>query len=203
MHQGVIMKKSFSNLLTLVLACLGCVLALLLTVQHYRPTTLPCSVHGNGCGTTLTSAYAHVGPIPTALFGFAMYAILAALCWKRRERLTANRQQEAAWACAAAEGETNGSAAPVSLYAGVDPFKSSIRTIGLAIWTLSALAFGISWWLQYVSIWQLYSFCPYCFTSALTVTAIFVLASRDALLDGRHLTGEQKMLAGILGFVAV
>jgi protein-disulfide isomerase/uncharacterized membrane protein len=204
-YNGVIMKKSLSNVLTLALALFGCVLALALTVEHYRPTTLPCSVHSNGCGTTLSSVYAQVGPIPTALFGFAMYAVVAALCFKRRQQLAIDRQQEEARARAYANAEATEEGAEPSgaTLAGHEPVRPAIRGLDLAIWTLAFLAFGISWWLQYTSIWGLHSFCPYCFTSALTVTAIFVLSTRDAWIDGRQLSGEQKLLAGVLGFVVV
>jgi protein-disulfide isomerase/uncharacterized membrane protein len=197
------MKKSLSNTLTLVLASLGGFLALALTVEHYRPTTLPCSVHGNGCGTTLTSSYAQVGPIPTALFGAAMYAVIAILCVLRHKQLTTDRQQEVARARAYATAETDGGdATPIAtLTPERDDPKSAIRSLDLAIWTLAFLGFGISWWLQYTSIFVIFSFCPYCFTSALLVTAIFLLATRDAWVDGRDLTGEQKMLGGVVGFV--
>jgi protein-disulfide isomerase len=193
------MKKSLSNALTLGLACFGCLLAFMLTIEYFRPTTLPCSVHSNGCAGTLNSNYAHVGPIPTAAFGLLMYATLATLCWKRKQRLATDRQMEEARARAYATADADPQTADSG--ALLDPLKSSIRYLDLAIWGLALLALVTSWWLQYVSIWQLNSFCPYCFTSALTVTTIFVLATRDAIFDARILTGEQKLLIGVVVFV--
>ncbi len=55
----------------------------------------------------------------------------------------------------------------------------STRTLDAATWGLALLGFGISVWLQYVAIYQLHSFCKYCFASATLVTLIFALASRD------------------------
>ncbi|MCW3053732.1 MAG: Protein-disulfide isomerase, partial [Chthonomonadales bacterium] len=61
----------------------------------------------------------------------------------------------------------------------------------------------ISWWLQYTSLFVIVSFCPWCFASALTVTAICAVNAYDYLVLGRVLTGEQKMLSGMLAFIGV
>lgn len=78
-----------------------------------------------------------------------------------------------------------------------------VRKLDGAIWGLALLGFGISLWLQYVAIYHLHSFCKYCFASATLVTLIFALTSRDYLLDGRKLTGEQKMIGGVLALIVV
>ena len=79
----------------------------------------------------------------------------------------------------------------------------SARGLDTAVWSISLLGFAISVWLQYVAIYQLQSFCKYCFTSACLISLIFALASRDYLLDGRKLNGEQKMIGAVLGFIAI
>ncbi len=56
-----------------IVAFLGFVDALYLTVHHYIDIPLPCTIL-NGCDTVTTSAYSTVGPIPIAALGAAYYA---------------------------------------------------------------------------------------------------------------------------------
>lgn len=210
--------KSISNIATLILSLAGAILATLLTIEHFAPNvvSLPCTKSGGGCVGTLTSAYGHVGPIPTAAFGLGMYVLLAFLCFKR---LKALKMDSAAQAAAfeqengaekspeerAAEAElgletVTGSAAPAPL-----PLSNArdVEKLDRLIWALAALGCGISIWLQYIAIYVISSFCPYCFTSCCLVTVIFLLATRDAWIHGREIGGEQKMLIGVGAFILV
>lgn len=49
--------------------------AILLTVEHYTNYNLPCTI-SHGCQTVLSSKYAMVGPVPTAMLGVAFYALI-------------------------------------------------------------------------------------------------------------------------------
>ena len=216
-------------MLTLLLAFIGCAVAMLLTVQHFTKTENGCFKSGEGCASTLSSAYGQVKGVPTAAFGLAMYGALAGLCLARRKQLRSGRDHEAARAAAyAVSGAGDGGdadsvradfegsgdrpassssfsnrASQTGAFLPMAASGASVRRLDLMIWGLSLLGFGISVWLQYVAIYQLESFCKYCFTSATIVTLIFALASRDYLLDGRTLNGEQKMLVGVIGFIFV
>lgn len=70
-------------LLAAVIAVIGLLDAIYLTINHLTGEPVPCSVTG-GCETVLTSAYAEIGGIPIAAFGALAYftafslAILAA-----------------------------------------------------------------------------------------------------------------------------
>ncbi|HZO90594.1 MAG TPA: vitamin K epoxide reductase family protein [Chthonomonadaceae bacterium] len=218
--------RSLSNYVTLGLAGAGVIVASLLTYEHFRPDfSLPCGAVGGGCKGALGSTYGHIGPIPTATFGLLMYLALVALCLVRRNRLQALREAEAARAAAyatagiapeapaAADAEAELPPTPGrsdSTMRGTDgkvgePLaeRAALNRLDGAIWWLSLAGVAISWWLQYVAFFVLFSFCPYCFSSAILITLIFLLASRDYWLDGRQLTGEQKMLAGVCAFIAI
>jgi predicted DsbA family dithiol-disulfide isomerase/uncharacterized membrane protein len=221
--------RSLSNNITQGLAAVGSILAALLTFEHYNSHfSLPCGMPGSaGCSGALNSAYGHLGPIPTAIFGLGMYVLLIVLCNVRRNRLDALRAAEAARAAAYAaagiasiaepriEAAHQGTASqsvtelpPTQPVAAAGAPMSTplpypdVRQVDMAIWGLTLLGTGISWWLQYTSFFVLWSFCPYCFTSAILITLCFLLACRDFLLDGRKLTGEQKMLAFVGVFIA-
>lgn len=56
----------------LVIALLGCVDAIYLTITHYQTAALSCSVSG-GCETVLSSSYSMIGPVPLALLGVLYY----------------------------------------------------------------------------------------------------------------------------------
>jgi protein-disulfide isomerase/uncharacterized membrane protein len=207
------MTRSLSNSLTVLLAGIGCLLAMLLTVESLAPSkfSLPCSTQSNGCAGTLNSDYSHFGPIPTATFGLAMYLTIVGLCARRRKLLEADRLEEEAriraYTNPDAEPPLNASMSSIGSPRGaaepMTPVRSQIRQCDLLVWLIACAGFAISWWLQYTAIFELHSFCPYCFTSALIVTAIFGFASSDHLLDGRPMSGEQKMLTGVLAFVLV
>jgi len=167
------MSRALLNKITLALALVGCVIALVLTYEHFRPVAdIGCSAVGGDCHKTIESAYGKLGPIPTSILGLGMYLTLAGICVLRARSLAAN--------------PTPG---------------SDEKPLGMALLGISALAFCISWWLQYTSLFVILSFCPWCFASALTVTAIFAVNCYDYLILGRALTGEQKMLSGILVFI--
>ena len=226
------MSKSLSNLFILILSIAGGLIAILLTVEHYTPDfSLPCGPIAGGCRGVLNSDYGALWHIPTSIFGLGMYALLAFLCLRRSRRLRDLRAAETSLAAAyatsgaAASGETPDSApaeqeltaaapsepapTPASVPANaVTPnaaagLRAEVVRLDTAVWVLALLGFGISWWLQYTALFVVQGFCPWCFTSALLITLIFILASRDHLLAGRQITGEQKLLATVLAFIVV
>lgn len=169
------MNRALLNKITLALAVVGCAIALVLTYKHFFPTvSIGCSAVGGDCNATIESRYGKLGAIPTSLLGLGMYLTLVGICVLRARSLAGN-------------------SAP-----GPDEKK-----LGIALFGVSALAFFISWWLQYVSFYVIMSFCPWCFASALTVTAIFLINAFDYLIRGRVLTGEQKMLSGVVVFIGL
>jgi uncharacterized membrane protein len=62
----------------LALAALGAGITGYLTLEHGRGGA-PLCVVGHGCEVIATSAYAHVGPIPSAAFGLFLYLVLGVL----------------------------------------------------------------------------------------------------------------------------
>jgi uncharacterized membrane protein/predicted DsbA family dithiol-disulfide isomerase len=169
------MSRALLNKITLVLALVGCFIALVLTYEHFRPAAdIGCSLVGGDCHSTIESKYGKLGPIPTSLLGLGMYLTLAGICVLRARSLA-------------------GRNAP-----GPDE-----KQLGATLFGISLLAFCISWWLQYAALYLVTSFCPWCFGSALTVTAIFLVNCYDQLIIGRALTGEQKMLTGVVAFIGV
>jgi len=62
----------------LVLSLVGAGITAYLTVEHGRGG-VPVCVLGEGCGVIARSAYAHIGPIPSAAFGLLGYLVLAVL----------------------------------------------------------------------------------------------------------------------------
>jgi uncharacterized membrane protein/predicted DsbA family dithiol-disulfide isomerase len=169
------MSRAILNKITLALAFVGCIIALVLTYEHFFPAAdIGCGAVGGNCHNTIESKYGKLGPIPTSVLGFGMYLTLAGICVVRARSLS-------------------GRNAP-----GPDE-----KPLGIALFGISLLAFCISWWLQYTAIFVLVTFCPWCFASALTVTAIFLVNSYDHLILGRALTGEQRMLTGVVAFIGV
>lgn len=205
------MSKALSNSFILTLSAVGLVVTLILTYMHYNPDTkMGCMPGPCGCHGVLQSKYGHIGPLPTSLFGFGMYAAFLGLGLMRRRLLKAWRAEESALAAAYASSiaEEDGNAGETPLRPNAPPEKpltsnlpSQIRLFDIAIWGLALIGFATSWWLQYVAIFLIGAFCPWCLTSAILVTLIFLLSSRDFLLDGRKLNGEQKMLLGVSTFV--
>lgn len=58
-----------------LLSVAGLADSLLLTFEHYKALTLPCSFT-NGCETVLSSQWSQVGPIPLSLLGVGFYGVL-------------------------------------------------------------------------------------------------------------------------------
>ncbi len=179
------MAKKISNALILLLSLFGGVIALWLTVGHYNHGMAPpCYAGPGGCEAVLTSSYSKVGPIPSAFLGFGMYVVLFILSLQRKKALASS---------AIMMSEAND-------FPRVSP---EVRKYGKLIFGISLLGAAISMWLQYTALYVLVSFCPWCFTSACTVTIICLLATRDYLTDTGQLSGEQKMLIGVLSFIVV
>ena len=212
------MNKSLSNTLTLMLAIVGFFVALVLVFgKHVSSSATGCFRTGEGCASAANSVYGHVGPVPTSVVGLLMYVAFIALCVLRSKRLTLARDREAARAAAYASSAAIGvedvalneeerqtiHTPEVVENRDVVPGSIAVRPLDALVWGTALLGFGISFWLQYISIYQLHSFCKFCFGSAAIVTLIFALASRDYLLDGRKLTGEQKMIGGVLTLIVV
>src|SRR3989344_9656407 len=64
----------------LIAAIIGFADSVFLTVEHIMGIVPPCTI--DGCDYVLTSQYASIGPIPTALFGALYYlAILLLIAW--------------------------------------------------------------------------------------------------------------------------
>ncbi|HTH38871.1 MAG TPA: vitamin K epoxide reductase family protein, partial [Pyrinomonadaceae bacterium] len=61
-----------------VLALIGLVDSIYLTVKHLRDEKVPCSLI-SGCETVLSSTYAEVGGVPLAAFGAAAYFVAFSL----------------------------------------------------------------------------------------------------------------------------
>ncbi len=49
--------------------------SILLTIEHYKALTLPCTFT-QGCETVLTSRWASIGPIPTSALGIIFYGVI-------------------------------------------------------------------------------------------------------------------------------
>lgn len=167
-------RRAISNKIAMVLSVFGTLLAGALTIEEFLPSPLlPCGGQGVDCQTDFHSAYGHLGPIPTAMFGLAMYITVLVLCIRRTKSIfqTSESQPEV---------------------------RKSVRKFDGVVFLITLLAFVISWWLQYVAIFVVHSFCPYCFTSAITVSLLFMLSIHDYLLFEKELGGEQKMVLGII-----
>ncbi|CEK15042.1 protein-disulfide isomerase [Chthonomonas calidirosea] len=213
------MKRILTNNITLFLSAFGTLLAGYLTLTHFMPSApLPCSMKGAGCTEILHGPYSHLGPIPTAAFGLGMYLLVFVLALLRRKLLPTAETipaalPEPALAQVGASQETTSALSPVrqASIATVSDWKAALAPADLArlllydrlIWLLTAAGFCISWWLQYIAIFVQRSFCPYCFTSALTVTTLAAIAWYDYVQQGRPLNSEQKMLGLVLGFILV
>ncbi len=169
------MKRVLTNFLTLLLSLAGIVVASYLTFRHFRPEmTMGCSAGPATCGTVLKSAYSHLGPIPTALFGLGMYVVLLVLSIKRMKLLRNSSE----------------------------PTLELSRLDGM-VWGLALAGAVISWWLQYTALYVIFAFCPWCFTSASLVTLLALVSTYDKWLSGQKLDGEQKLVTGVLSFVVV
>jgi protein-disulfide isomerase/uncharacterized membrane protein len=202
--------KSFSNILTLLLALAGCIVATVLTYEEFQPKAdIGCRRFGGDCSKTINSKYGHLGPIPTSLLGLGMYLTVAGLCVARHRLLRARRAAEASRASSYTstvddEGENSGMqemlAPPVDTALEL---RRKIKLLDFGLWGIATLAVAASWWLQYAALYIICSYCPWCFTSAAIVTLIFLLTSYDFLIEGRKLDGEQKLLAWVSAFIIV
>lgn len=197
------MSRTLTNLFTLLLALAGCAVTLVLTVKHFLPESdLLCGASPAGCKGVLQSAYAHAGPVPTALFGLGMYLFLVELSRRRGRALravgAADARAAAAYAHAAEEPSGAGDAQDAS-----QRLRSTERRLSGLIWLVALMGCGISWWLQHKALYELESFCPWCFGSACLLTLILLLATYDYWIGGRSLSGEQKMLVGVTAFIGV
>lgn len=198
--------RSVSNFITMLLALAGCIVAIVLTYEEFHPAAdIGCSQLGGDCARTIQSAYGHLGPIPTSIFGLGMYAAVVGLCVVRKRALRARRAMEQARVETYAQAlDAQDQVTPVETVP--DPIlklRSRIKRLDAALWGIAVLAVVTSWWLQYVSLYVICSFCPWCFGSASIVTLIFLLTTYDFLLEGRKLDGEQKLLAGVTAFILI
>ena len=210
------MKRTVTNLFIMFCAALGVVVSLVLTYKHYRPELdIGCGFERSGCTGILNSSYGAIGPVPTALIGLGMYLVFLVLTRLRGKALaqlrTAEAQQARAYASSGLEtplgeeaGEVPPSVAPAApVIDTASAPRATVKQTDRLIWGLALCAFGVSWWLQYKALFVLQGFCPWCFTSAILVTLIFLCASWDFLIDGRELTGEHKLLGAVSAFIFV
>ena len=79
--------------------------------------------------------------------------------------------------------------------------NTALKRLDMGVWAIALSAVAISWWLQNAALYELCSFCPWCFGSAALVTFMFLLSSYDLLIAGRRLDGEQKLLAWVSAFI--
>src|SRR5579884_2176466 len=171
--------RSVFNLATLVVAVLGAADSVYLTIEHWYPRLADVCTTG-GCGTLLDGPYGHFGPIPTAAFGLGMYLLLIALCVRRMKGLTALRHAEEesarAYATAGASEESSAqdegvradperAAPPVDLTSPAQAraleMRAGLKRLDLIVFLIAASGFAISWWLQYVALFQEKAFCPF------------------------------------------
>ena len=195
--------KSISNLITLLLALAGCLISIVLTVEHFSPSTdIGCSKFGGDCAATIKTVYGHIGPIPTSILGLGMYGALAGLCVLRFRKMSeAKNHSDAVSKTESGEGIVT--IAPVSAMIGAANAANQLKTLDYGVWGLSLLGTAISIWLQYVSLIVLFSFCPWCLSSCVAISLICLLSSRDLWFDGKKLAGEQKLLGYAIAGISV
>jgi len=137
--------------LVLGLALLGTTLTGYLTATHYLQTQpLFCTGQGTGCDLVLHSEYATLAGVPLTALGFLTYGILALLAgWVALApaAVQAERWPKIAW--------------PVFLVSGAGTLFSGYLLFLLATVLRSPTGDFV--------------FCPYCLTSAATMTAIWLL----------------------------
>ena len=200
------MSRARTNLLVLLFAILGCVVAILLTVKHFQPDLeMFCGKRG-GCQGALGSAYGHLGPVPTSVFGLGLYVVLVGLCLRRKNLLMALGQEERSRASAystAGGGEGTDAGTPSLPESPPSSLSADVKRLDGVLWGLALAGFGVSWWLQYVALFQIETFCSWCFTSAMLLTGIFALTTYDHWVVGKQIGGEQKLLLGVLTAIGV
>src|SRR5579871_2995001 len=177
------MGKSALNTLMMLLSLVGCFITIALLYEHFHPAAdIGCSAVGGDCSKTINSDYGHLGPIPTAAIGLGMYLVLFGLCVQRRRALlalAADTKVRSASSLPESEGALEGAESSFSQASEAYPLlpaslPRNAALLGQAIWLLSLMGAGISFWLQYVAFFVLYSFCPWCFAQAITVTLICI-----------------------------
>lgn len=192
------MSRTLTNKFLMVIAFIGVIVASVLTWEHFHPGSGNlCKAGPTGCDGVLQSAYGKIGFIPTSIMGLGMYLTFLYLGRERGKLLREQAEVEKQKAQAYAEGEN---ASPE--YPAGDLFPQITR-LNQFLWLMALAAFGISWWLQYTALFYLGAFCPWCFSSALLVSLLFLLTSYDFHFAGKQTTGETKMLIGVSGFIVV
>lgn len=68
-------KPSWVEAVIGLVALAGVADSILLTIEHYKALTLPCTF-SHGCETVLTSKWASVGPLPTSALGVIFYGAI-------------------------------------------------------------------------------------------------------------------------------
>ncbi len=205
----MLLTKSRSNSIILALSFIGCFVALVLFYEHLRPAAdIGCSAIGGNCQATVESDYGHLGKIPTSVFGLGMYITIAAICFRRKKLIAgavlSGQIAEDAYSDESEAGEpVNGEIESYPLTIQSERYNKQILIMDAALWIITASAFCISIWLQKIAIYELRSFCPWCMSSALLVTIIFVLTSKDLFIGERKLVGEQRLLAGTIAFMSM
>ena len=63
--------------------------------------------------------------------------------------------------------------------------ETSVRRLHSLLWLVSLGGTAYSWYLQYVAHFKIGAFCIYCFSSACTMTLLFLLATVEAALHRR------------------
>ncbi len=69
-------------------------------------------------------------------------------------------------------------------------FKSQLALFGFL---LSAFGFATSWYLQYVSKFVIFAFCPWCFTSAIIMTVLFGLHAKLYSMVNKAAESEEAL----------
>ena len=176
--------KKLSNLAILFLSVLGCLVTLVLLYEHFKPAAdIGCSAVGGNCQAANESKYGHVGPIPTSAIGLGMYLTFLGICLKRKKLISLQTVAPTEDGTAAAQ----------------EP--AGIKLLDTAAFAIALPAVCISVWLQKISLFDLFSFCPYCMSSCIFVLIITILTARDLFVGNGKLQGEQKLLVGTFGFI--
>lgn len=195
------MKRTLSNLITLLLALGGVFVAGYLSYHHYHPdVSLGCSAGSSSCEGVLKSQYSSIGPIPTALVGLGMYLVLLIGAVLRHKSIGALRATPETLTSGEAEDGEASAASENPAYAAA---LAHNRRFDMGIWALSSAGALISWFLQYNALFVVEAFCKWCFSSAVIVTLIALVSTKDCWLEGRKLEGDQKLVIAVLSFIGV
>lgn len=131
--------------LILILAFLGFLISVYLTVLHYKNIAPPCSL-ASTCETVLTSKYATIFNIPIALLGAGYYLVLIILLSKNHN--------------------------PSFLIQNSNNFANKIHFLLLSLTTLALI---ISFLLIGIQAFILHAFCQWCLTCEGINIIIFIL----------------------------